>query len=85
MAEAAKRSRSRRGVGRLDRFTSGHLYLFICGDPNGGQRALAFVPCERGRGHLDPPGSRSMRRDTDRVRTWLSLGLISAPPWTLSS
>ena len=28
MAEAAKRSRSRRGVGRLDRFTTGHLHLF---------------------------------------------------------
>jgi hypothetical protein len=46
MAEAAKRSRSRRGVGRLDRFTSGHLHLFICGDPNvsgcsSGRRAVS--------------------------------------------
>jgi hypothetical protein len=43
-AGVAKRSRSRRGVGRLDRFTSAHLHLLTGGNPNGRQRALAFVP-----------------------------------------
>jgi hypothetical protein len=82
-AEAAKRSRSRRGVGRLDRFTSGHLHMSTGGHPKGGQRALASVPVSEAEVTSIRQAAAACNVTPPVVRRWLFLGLITQPPWTL--
>src|SRR4029453_12089218 len=82
MAEAAKHQDH---VGASECLTASPPGTSIVhrGNPKGGQRTLAFVPVSEAEVPSIRQAAAMCNVTPPVIRRWLSLGLISGPPWTL--